>query len=106
MLLKIDVVKAFDKLEWGFIHHSLCFFRFPRQGIRQRDPLSPYLLFIFMELLSRSIHLDVNCNLWSSVKLKAPFLPLSYLFFADAIILTYRITPLSCKVVRDLIDFF
>lgn len=71
MVVKIDLEKAFDKLEWSFIHRTLTFFNFPSKminlimscitsssytilvngfksesfilsrGIRQGDPMSP-----------------------------------------------------------------
>lgn len=31
MLAKIDLDKAFDRLEWSFIHHTLLYYRFPQK---------------------------------------------------------------------------
>ena len=33
MALKIDLKKAFDRIEWGFIRHILCFFNFPTDWV-------------------------------------------------------------------------
>lgn len=85
-VLKLDLEKAYDKLELSFIRSSLplyglddisiqlvmsCIFSWsssvlvngiptdsflPSRGIRQGDPLFPYIFIICMEVLSHMIH--------------------------------------------------
>ncbi|KAM1885493.1 hypothetical protein ACFX14_038166 [Malus domestica] len=59
----------------------------PHCGIRQGDPLSPYLFVLCMEKLSHIINGCITTKKWKPVKLSSngPFV--SHLFFADDLIL-------------------
>ena len=93
MAIKIDLEKAYDKLEWNFIRDSLiranlptdlidiimsCISSvstsilfngealepiYPSRGIRQGDPLSPYIFILCMEYLGQLIEGKCNAHL-------------------------------------------
>ena len=90
MAVKVDLEKAYDRLEWSFIHKVLQAFRFPHnllkvimsciltlsisvlvngcaldslnpsRGIRQGDPLLSYLFIMCMEYLG--YHIEEKCS--------------------------------------------
>ena len=90
LLLFLDFEKAFDTLEWSFIHKTLRYFGFgpqlvkwinifycniescilnngwasnffkPSRGMRQGCPLSPYLFILSVEIMAETFHKNKN----------------------------------------------
>lgn len=114
---KLDFHKAYDCLEWDFIATVLKGFGFDQKvvqlihqcistvnftpllngyksasfttfrGIRQRDPLSPYLFILCSELLDRLINREVVNGSIKGVKLAPNASIISKLSYADDVIL-------------------
>lgn len=117
MAIKIDLEMAYDKIEWSFIREMLINYNFPAnlidlimscvssvssshlfnggclepftpsRGIRQGDPLSPYLFILCIEYLGHLIEEKCTSKVWKPVKASRSGLAFSHLFFADDLVL-------------------
>ena len=119
MVIKVDLVKAYDRLEWPFIHKVLKAFNFPQllidlimgcisstsisilfnggklnsfkpsRRIRQGDPLSPYLFILCMEYLGFLINKGCMEKKWALMKASKENVEVSHLFFANNLMLFF-----------------
>ncbi|GLT27442.1 hypothetical protein SLA2020_024390 [Shorea laevis] len=136
MIIKLDLEKAYDCLEWSFIREALVFFNFPAKtislimscisstnisilvngdktepfspsrGIRQGDPLSPYIFILCLEFLSIKISADMAFGLWKGSKAGKSGPILSHLFFADDLIFVGKASRENCQYLKGVLDFF
>ncbi|KAJ4755830.1 RNA-directed DNA polymerase (reverse transcriptase)-related family protein [Rhynchospora pubera] len=116
-LLKADVNKAFDKLDWNFLQRAMLYinvphkiikliissykrakvtikingkgdgFLQPTQGLRQGCPMSPYIFIICMEILSRILQVALNTGSLKGVQVAATSPVLTHAVYADDLIL-------------------
>ncbi|XP_075665701.1 uncharacterized protein LOC142635432 [Castanea sativa] len=127
MAAKLDVSKAFDRVEWCFIQAVMQKLGFnpkwvnlvmrcitsvsylvlingaaygnitPTRGLRQGDPLSPTLFLICTEGLSALIHEAARNQLWTGISISRGCLRVTYLFFADDSILFCKASAEECR---------
>lgn len=131
--LTVDLFKAFDSLDWNFIVATLHRINFPdmfvkwvfacissthfsikvngalhgyfivAKGLHQGDPMSPYLFFIAMNILSCMLNnISDNFNFYW----KCEELGLSHLFYADDGLLFARATKDSILHIMNCMTFF
>ena len=116
MLLKIDLEKAYDKIEWRFINFMLEIYKFPThlkslimscitttsisilfngqlnvftpsRGLRQGVPLCPYIFILCMEFLGFLIQKAIDRGDWKPISIQRSSPSFSHLFFTDDIVL-------------------
>ena len=79
---------------------------YPLRGIRQRDPLSPYLFILYMEFLGQLVEEKCRENLWQPVKVSQSRPAFSHLIFADDIVFFAKADLTDCIAIRDVLDVF
>uniref|UniRef100_A0A803P614 Reverse transcriptase domain-containing protein n=1 Tax=Cannabis sativa TaxID=3483 RepID=A0A803P614_CANSA len=134
--LKLDMSKAFDRVEWSFIQAvmrkmgfaeqwiqliMICLstntFSFnvngevsgsliPTRGLRQGCPLSPYLFLICSEGLSRLLQFEEQEGRLTGFKLTRNAAPISHLLFADDSLLFCHANDSSCLAIKKVLDIY
>lgn len=136
MTLKLDVSKAYDRVEWKFLRMLLlrlglppCFVELimisvtsvsysflmngsqfgrliPERGLRQGDPLSPYLFICVVEAFMGMIAKAEEAGLLHGVRV-APSAPsVSALCFADDTMIFCRATNAEAAVLKSILDSY
>ncbi|KAL9668150.1 hypothetical protein QQ045_002525 [Rhodiola kirilowii] len=132
--LKLDITKAYDTVDWLFLRGILNKLGFaedwvnmimrivtsvtysikvngsytaslvPQRGLRQGDPLSPYLYILCTEWFSARIREYNMYGLVDGIKIcrRAPYV--SHLLFADDSLLYLKVTQNSIQKLRELLD--
>ena len=129
MAIKIDLEKAYDRLEWHFIPPDTvklimsCISgssisvllnggkldpNLPSRGIRQGDPFSPYLFILCMEFLGHLIEEKCalpSCGLLLKLLVLAQLF-LVFFFFADDLVLFASANSENCAAISSALQEF
>ncbi|KAL2240836.1 UNVERIFIED_CONTAM: hypothetical protein Sindi_0724800 [Sesamum indicum] len=134
--LKVDIRKAYDTVEWDFLLAVLQLFGFPptftrwieecvsttsfsiglngkphgffsgARGLRQGDPLSPYLFVLVMEALHRGFLQRIEEDLQVTYHWKCESSKIFLMGFADDLLLLCRADLDSIRVFKEGLDWF
>ncbi|XP_010484806.1 PREDICTED: uncharacterized protein LOC104763089 [Camelina sativa] len=136
MLLKLDLEKAYDRVRWDFLEDTLKVAGLstewrnwilqcvvgpsmtvlwngektipftPSRGLRQGDPLSPYLFVMCLERLCHLIEISVNSKEWKPISLSRGGPKLSHICFADDLILFAEAYAAQIRIIRKVMESF
>ncbi|PNX59952.1 ribonuclease H, partial [Trifolium pratense] len=134
--VELDLEKTFNNVNWKFLQSCLQDFGFPdittrlimhcvtsstysilwngnkmppfkpTHGLRQGDPLSPYLFILCMEKLSIAINNAVQRKAWDPVHIFDNSPRMSHLLFGDDVLLFTKAKNSQIRFITDLFERF
>ena len=78
----------------------------PLRGLRQRDPLSPYIFILCMDFLGQLIEEKCSANRWQPVRANRNGLAFLHLFFVDDLVLLTKVDQENYVAIREVLDHF
>lgn len=136
MAIKVDLAKAYDRVEWEVLTQLLLLYGFgakivslikacistaqfsillngspygyfkAHRGLRQGDPMSPALFTILSDLLSRMLAEAVQLGKLMGVKISRNSPSVSHLMYADDLVLYVKATEREATVVRTILQTY
>ncbi|KAM6552325.1 hypothetical protein CsatB_002133 [Cannabis sativa] len=136
MAIKIDMLKAYDRMEWVFLRRVLEAFGFcdafvnlvmqcvstvsysvllngkplkkiiPGRGLRQGDPMSPYLFLLCNDILSRILDRAQDRGDLHGIKISKNAPAISHLMFADDTLLFARANTMEASIIGKCLKQF
>lgn len=136
LALKLDMSKAYDRVEWSFLERMMEKMGLPRnyinlivkcvtsssfsilvngqpsrwfkpsRGLRQGDPLSPFLFIICVDGLSSLLQDAEERKAIHGIKVGRKVEPISHLFFADDSLLFVRANEQEVECVLDILTTY
>jgi hypothetical protein len=134
--LKLDMSKAYDRIEWDFLRkmmiqlgfqerwvqlimkcvtsvsykikingsHTSCFI--PQRGLRQGDPLSPYLFILCARGLSALLHKAEQDGKIQGIKICREAPSINHLFFADDSLILMKARINNLKELKHILEVY
>jgi hypothetical protein len=136
MIIKLEFTKDFDIVSWKYMKHILLAFGFqsewvnwilkltstaffsilvngtpsktftPSRGIRQGDPLSPFLFVIMVEGISRYIKAHINNGNIKGLHLSGINPPVSHSQFIDDTMMLGEATAKEATTIHNILSYF
>lgn len=131
---KIDISKAYDRLEWSFIRNMMVKYGFsefwvsrimslitsvsysfirnrtvfgevvPNRGVRQGDPISSYIYILCAEGLSAMLRRNEEMGLIHGCSVARGAPPISHLLFADDCYFFFRANKTEASVMKNILN--
>lgn len=135
-VLKADLAKAFDRVNWDYLFHLLPLYGFPSvfcrwvkecvtsakftilfngsgdgffkptRGLRQGCAMSPYLFIIAMDPLSRMLSASLNSGLLRGLTIARQSTPITCSLFADDLLLMGKLTHQEVASLLQILNSF